>query len=170
MGQAMSHALSSILLGLRFFGEYRLPSETPAAMKGLLRTRRRRYLVRERILNMVMGVVMMISSLALLFKAARKIQYWNMWYLDHVGLDQDCVNASIFLAWYGCGVYFVHSVVRGYAGYVLQRAVVWNSFIASVVSLLFLFVIGVAAIFQGTRLIYTHSYDIEERLRNDARA
>merc|ERR1712032_1318289 len=68
----------------------------------------------------------------------------------------------------------------------------WNGFAASVVSLLFLFVIAVAVTFeeerswkaepiaaivlatvtigQGTRLIYYHSFDIEERLRTDARA
>jgi len=190
--QAMSHALSSTLLGLRFFGEYRLPSETPAGMKGLLRTRRRRYLVREQILNTIMGVVMLLSSAALLFKAVRKIKYWNTWYLDHVGLDQDCVDASIFLAWYGCCLYFCHSVVRGYCGYVLQRSVVWNGFIASLVSVLFLLVIGIAVTFeeerawkaepiaaiilsavtiiQGARLIHSHRFDIEERLQNDARA
>jgi len=161
-------------------------------MKGLLRKRRRKYLVREQILNKLMGVVMLISSTALLCKAVQKMKYWKTWYLDHVGLDEDCVDASIFLAWYGSAVYFVHSVIRGYCGYVLQRAVVWNSFIASLVSLIFLLVIAVAVTFeeerswkaesiaaiilsavtiiQGVRLIVSHCFDVDQRLQNDARA
>jgi len=190
--QAISHALSSVLLALRFFGEFRLPTQAPAGVKGLLRKRRRRYLVREKYLNTLMGVVMLMSSAALIFKAIRKIKYWNTWYLDHVGLDEDVVTASTFLACYGCALYTIHAVFRGYCGYVMKRAVVWNGFITSVVSLLFLLVIAVAVSFEhehawkaepiaaiilsvvttshGGHLIYSHCFDVDERLINDPRA
>lgn len=189
--QAFSHALSSLLLALRFWDEYRQPADAPAGpADGILRLRRRSYLVREKGMSFAMGIVMMISSLALLIKAARKIMFWDKWYNDHIGMDHDAEFATIFLAWYGVAIYSGQAILRFVIGRALKRAVVRYSVSASLVSLLYLFVIGVAAVMEdewswkaepiaavvlacvtvgeGTRLIYTHRGDIDRRLDLDA--
>merc|ERR1712232_425215 len=67
--QAFSHALSSILLTLRFYDEYQQPEDAPAGPEeGLLRQRRRVYLVREKLFSFLMGFVMLFSSVALIIK------------------------------------------------------------------------------------------------------
>merc|ERR1712224_426326 len=47
--QSFSHALSSLLLAIRFFSEWRLPQDAPGIgiERGLLKQKRREYLVRE---------------------------------------------------------------------------------------------------------------------------
>merc|ERR1712232_191309 len=79
--QASSHALASLLLAIRFVSENKvLEGSQEGSSQGQLRKRRKKYLVREQGLNMAMAVVMLISSAALLFKAFRKLKFWNKWY------------------------------------------------------------------------------------------
>jgi len=170
-----------------------MPEDAPAGPEeGLLKQRRRLYLQREKCMSFFMGIVMLISSVALLVKACRKMIYWDQWYLDHVDLDKDAVFATIFLAWYGVVVYTLQALLRGAVGQVLQRKVVKYSVVASLVSLLYLFVIGAGAMFQeewswkaepiaaivlacctvaeGFRLIYTHYGDVDLKLELDPMA
>eukprot|EP00401_Gymnodinium_catenatum_P009893 CAMPEP_0117550214 /NCGR_PEP_ID=MMETSP0784-20121206/48565_1 /TAXON_ID=39447 /ORGANISM="" /LENGTH=286 /DNA_ID=CAMNT_0005347225 /DNA_START=142 /DNA_END=1002 /DNA_ORIENTATION=- len=191
--QALSHGLSSCLLAVRFFDEWRQPEDAPAGpQEGLLTSRRRLHLQREKCLSFFMGFVMLVSSMALIIKALRKWMFWDRWYMDHIGMDKDAVFATIFLAWYGVVVYTFQAILRGAAGVVLKRRVVKYSVVASMVSLSYLFVLGVAATFEeewswkaepiaaivlaaatiaeGTRLIYTHLGDVDLRLELDSLA
>merc|ERR1719436_1134414 len=99
-------------------------------------------------LSFLMGFVMLVSSFALLLKAFRKWMYWDQWYADHVDMDHDAEFATSFLAWYGFVVYLGQAATRAWVASVLQRNVVWFSFGCSLVSLVYLFVIGAAALFE----------------------
>mmetsp|Transcript_20568 Transcript_20568/g.34089 ORF Transcript_20568/g.34089 Transcript_20568/m.34089 type:complete len:288 (-) Transcript_20568:111-974(-) len=191
--QAFSHLISSALLTLRFASEYRTPKDAPAGYeRGLLTQRRREFLVREQTMSVIMGIVMLISSAALLFKAFRKIKFWNRWYYDHYNMDQDVANATRFLAWYGVVVYSGQALVRLVVGMKLRRVAVWHAFVASCVSLVFLLVLAVAAtemkewswkaepiaaillsfvtLAEGIRIIYFHFDDVDMRLQTDNKA
>lgn len=192
--QAFSHMVSSLVLAWRFIGEYRLPQDAPGigVERGLLRKSRRDSLVREQGLGVTMGIVMLLSSVALLFKAFRKIRFWDKWYLDHLDMDQDVVEATVFLTWYGFVVYSGQAFVRFIAARMLRRDIIWNAFVASCISLLYMLVLAVAAteekewswkaepiaamvlsgvtLGEGIRIIYNHFDDVDTRLDNDPRA
>merc|ERR1711948_37708 len=102
--------ISSLLLSLRFVGEYSLPSES--SEQGLLRRQRRKFLVREQILSEGMGIVMLLSAAGLVFKAFRKIRFWDKWYEDHRNMDEEAEWAAEFLAWYGFAVYALQVLFR----------------------------------------------------------
>eukprot|EP00418_Pyrodinium_bahamense_P050310 CAMPEP_0179186910 /NCGR_PEP_ID=MMETSP0796-20121207/92721_1 /TAXON_ID=73915 /ORGANISM="Pyrodinium bahamense, Strain pbaha01" /LENGTH=285 /DNA_ID=CAMNT_0020890931 /DNA_START=22 /DNA_END=880 /DNA_ORIENTATION=+ len=177
--QGVSHFISSVLLAVRFNGN-------------ALRQHRRVHLVREQILSECMGVVMLISAAALLFKAFRKIKFWDKWYLDHRDMDSEAEWATEFLAWYGFSMYVMQAVFRFIAARKLRRSILWHGFVASVVSLVFLFVLGFAAsyekewswkaepiaaialsfvtLFEGVRIIILHLDDMDTRLKFDPRA
>jgi len=188
--QALSHGLSSALLALRFWDEYMQPPEASEELDhGLLREKRRSYLIREKVMSFAMGVVMM-GSMALLVKALRKMFYWDVWYKDHINMDHDAEFATVFLAWYGVVVYGGQAFLRWAVGTVLKRAVVRYSITASLVSLLYLFVIAMAAMMEdewswkaeplfamilacvtvaeGGRLIYTHRGSVDLKLDLDS--
>jgi len=188
--QAISHFISSLLLALRFKGELSLTES--GGMQGLLRKQRRTFLVREQILSESMGIVMLISATALLFKALRKIKFWDQWYLDHQDMDKEAEWATEFLAWYGFAVYTLQAIFRFLGARKLQRSILWHGFVASVVSLVFLFVLGFAASYEkewswkaepiaaialslvtlveGIRIIILHLDDMDDRLRFDPKA
>jgi len=190
--QTSSHWLSSLMLMLRFWGEHALPHSDDENSMRLLRGSRRRFLVREQIASIVMGLVLLISSAGLLFKAFRKIKFWTKWYEDHGRMDAEAQWALEFLAWYGFSVYFLQAVFRLVAARKLRRQILWHCFVASVISLLFLFVLGFAASYQrewswkaepiaaivlafvtlaeGTRIVIMHLDDMDTRLRYDSRA
>lgn len=192
--QAFSHALSSLLLAIRFFSEWKLPQDAPGIglEKGLLRQKRREHLVREQTMSVIMGIVLLISSVGLLFKAFRKIRYWDKWYVDHAKMDEDVQDTTVFLAWYGAVVYVGQALVRFLVARVLRRHVIWHAFAASCVSMLFLLVLAVAAmeekewswkaepiaaivlafvtLAEGIRIIYNHFDDVDDTLDYDPRA
>jgi hypothetical protein len=147
--QALSHALSSLLLALRYGDERQQPEEAPAGPEdGLLRSRRRTYLVREKLVSFCMGFVMLISSGALFLKAVRKCLYWNVWYLDHAKMDGDVKWASSFLMHYGIIVYGAQSALRGRASAILPNPCVGHSFITSFVTLSFFCIMGFTSKFE----------------------
>jgi len=192
--QAFSHLLSSVLLALRFSLEYRLPEDAPGigVERGLLREKRRVVLMREQTMSVLMGIWMLISSVGLLLKAFRKIRFWDVWYRDHLNMDQDVVEAMIFLSWYGVVVYSGQAFVRYVAHRKLKRDGIWHAWVASLVSLLFLLVLAVAAteekewswkaepiaaitlsfitLAEGIRLIYNNFDDVDMRLDHNPRA
>lgn len=191
--QALSHMMSSILLAHRFLDEWRLPEDAPAGpQEGLLKMKRRGYLRREKCMSFFMGIAMMVSSVGLVVKAARKWMYWDVWFNDHVSVDKDAKFATIFLAWYGLVVYSMHALLRGTVAPVLKRQVVTDSCCHSIVSLCYLLILGlgasfeeewswkaepivaiglsVATIAEGTRQIYTHFGDVDLKLEADSMA
>jgi len=190
--QTISHWLSSWMLMLRFWGEHSLPQLDDDNSQRLLRGSRRKFLIREQIGSTIMGLVLLISSAALLFKAFRKIKFWTRWYEDHARMDAEAQWVLEFLAWYGFSVYFLQAIFRFVAARKLRRQILWHCFVASVVSLLFLFVLGFAASYQrewswkaepvaaivlafvtlaeGTRIVIMHLDDMDTRLRYDSRA
>jgi len=189
--QAISHLLSSLLLVFRFFGERAL---SPDEGSTLLRQKRRRFLIREQGLSIAMGIALLISAAALLFKGFRKIKFWNQWYkdLDRVNMDYEAQWATEFLAWYGFSFYVIQAVARFVIARKLRRSIVWHAFVTSVISLIFLFVMGLSAsyqkewswkaepiaaimlsfvnLFEGVRIVILHLDDMDTRLRFDSRA
>lgn len=134
-----------------------------------------------------MGIVMLISSAALVFKAFQKLSQWDKWYLDHRDMDKEAEWATEFLAWYGFAIYLLQAGFRYLAARRLRRSIMWHGFVASVVSLLFLLVMGIAAsyekewswkaepiaaivltflaVFEGVRIIIMHLDDVDIRLK-----
>lgn len=193
--QSISHFLSSTMLLLRFCGERSFnmtQTNEEASSAGFLRKSRRRFLVREQIAAMVMGLVMLLSSAGLLFKAFRKIKFWRVWYDDHDDMDKETQWITEFLAWNGFSLYFLQAIFRLIAARKIRRSFVWNTFVASVVSLLFLFLLGFAASYEkewswkaepiaaialsfvnlaeGLRIVVMHLDDMDTRLRYDPKA
>eukprot|EP00434_Breviolum_minutum_P002715 symbB.v1.2.002391.t1/scaffold125.1/size314497/7 len=89
--QSLSHLLSSILLTLRLVGELRVPRD---AEETLLRSERKRLLLREQLVNVLTGLSLLIAAAALVFKAARKIRFWDKWYTDHLYMDKEAQRAT----------------------------------------------------------------------------
>jgi len=191
--QSFSHLISSLLLLLRFLHEYIVMRASSSDLEqGLLKETRRKHLVREQGFNITMGIVMLISSIALLFKAFRKFRFWTVWYLDHVGMDEEVEWATEFLSWYGFIFYGVQAIFRVVVAKRLARSVIWHAFVASIVSLLFFFVLAVAATYEkewswkaepiaaialsfvtlveGVRFTVLNIEDVDERLQRDSRA
>jgi len=192
--QGISHILSSLLLGFRFVGELAVTQDedNDDDTHGLLRKRRRKFLVREQMLCEMMGIVMLLSSCGLLFKAFRKIRFWDEWYKDHINMDAEVEWVTEFLAWYGFAVYLIQTVFRFCAGRRLRRSIIWHAFVASLVSVLFLLVLGIAASYEkewswkaepiaaiglsfvtlaeGVRIVISYLDDMDDRLREDPRA
>eukprot|EP00930_Biecheleria_cincta_P098445 TRINITY_DN90101_c0_g1_i1.p1 TRINITY_DN90101_c0_g1~~TRINITY_DN90101_c0_g1_i1.p1 ORF type:complete len:292 (-),score=53.60 TRINITY_DN90101_c0_g1_i1:69-944(-) len=187
--QAISHLLSSILLVIRFCGELGVPSDSE---EGLLRQKRRQLLGREQALSITMGLVLLVSSASIVFKAFRKIKFWDEWYKDHHHMDEEAQWAEEFLAWYGSAFYFAQAVARYCFGRRLRQSLVWHAFWCSVVSLCFLFVMGFAASYEkewswkaepicaiglalvnlveGVRITICYLDDIDTRMRFDSMA
>jgi len=194
--QCISHWISSLTLTMRFLSEGRMSdtsTNTAAeAAEQLLRTTRRNQLLREQALSVTMGCVMLISAAGLLFKAARKFRFWDKWYLDHTGFDTEAQFVTEFLAWYGFSLYVLTALLRFACARKLRRQLIWHGFVASVISLLFLLVLGVAASYEkewswkaepiaamvlcvislveGVRIIILHIDDMDTRMRYDPRA
>jgi len=191
--QAVSHLLSSAMLTFRFMGEARAGLHTDeASATRLLRKERRRFLLREQIVGTTMGLVMLLSSAGLLFKAFRKIKFWKVWYKDADAMDAEAQTILEALAWYGFAIYLVQAIFRFVMARRMRRTILWHAFVASVVSLLFLFSMGFAASYQkewswkaepicaillcfitlaeGVRIVIMHLEDMDNRLRNDPRA
>merc|ERR1712217_11652 len=150
--QAVSHFTSSMALVLRFMGEFLPQREVDfgdqVSEACLLRERRRRDLQREQGMSIFMGLSMLIASAALLFKAFRKIRFWDKWYLDHADLDREIENITGMIAWWGFGLYGLEAVLRFVVARRLRRSIVWHAFVLSLVALLFLLVLGVAASYE----------------------
>lgn len=194
--QAISHLTSSAALVLRFMGEFLPQREVEfgdqVSEACLLRERRRRDLKREQGMSIFMGISMLLGSAALLFKAFRKIRFWDKWYLDHADLDREIENITGLLAWWGFAMYGLEAALRFVVARKLRRSIIWHAFVVSVVALLFLLVLGIAAsyekewswkaepiaaivlvfiqLFEGVRMIYLHLDDVDDRLKNDTRA
>jgi len=148
--QAVSHLASSLVMVMRFMWEI-LPAreDTTGVSDGcLLREQRRRDLHREQAFAITMGLAMMVSCTGLLFKAFRKIRFWDVWYLDHAAQDEEIIRVSELMAWWGFAGYFVQALLRFLGARRLRRSIVWHAFAVSVVSLIFFFVIGLAASYQ----------------------
>lgn len=189
--QASSHWISSLLLLFRLVGELKTEHVR------LLDTRRTQ-LKREQALSISMAFVMLISSVALLFKAFRKIKFWTQWYEDiqyRLAMDQEVLEITEWLAWTGFALYFAQAIIRGTAAFKTGKqggGLLSHGCVASVISLLFLFVLGFAAsyerewswkaepiaaiclvfvtLFEGVRIIYNYIDDMDGRLRYDPHA
>lgn len=186
--QGISHWLSSLLLILRFAGELK---QTASADQGLIRRNRRKQLHREQALSITMAIVMLISSCALLFKAFRKLKFWDKWYLDHRDYDKEAEEATEWLAWTGFAIYILQAIFRIVCACKLSIGMVSHACVASVVSLVFLGVLGFAAsyekewswkaepiaaiglvfvtLIEGIRIIFNYLDDMDTRLKYDPR-
>lgn len=149
--QCSSHWISSILLIFRFRWTMRNRGDVAHEEEGLsgsLLGRRRRDIGREQGLGVTMGLLMVCSSGVLIFKGAQKMKFWDKWYDDHSAMDAEAQAASEWLAWWGFGVYVFAAVLRYLVWQRLRIRLVYNAFCCSVVSLLFLFVLGIAATYE----------------------
>jgi len=195
--QAASHWASSLALISRFMGDL-LPARDPSFDGGevsdevLLLARRRRDLAREQAIGITIGILMLVSSAACLFKAMRKLLLWDKWYLDHRDQDEELEHVTDLLAWWGFSIYALQGTLRFVAARRLRRTTVWHCFGVSVVSMLFLLILGFAASHEyewtwkaepiaamvlvavsfvdGVRVIFNHFADVDTVLKFNARA
>lgn len=187
--QAISHLLSSVLLVVRFCGELGVPND---AEEGFLREKRRQLLGKEQALSISMGLVLLVSSASIVFKAFRKLKFWDVWYKDHHHMDEEAKWAEEVLAWYGFAFFLLQAVARYFFGRKLRRSLIWHTFWCSVVSLCFLFVMGFEAshekewswkaepicaillavgnLVEGVRITICYLDDMDTRMRFDPKA
>ncbi len=87
--QSVAHGLSSVCCLTRFWkesrwGKYgardgRKGDEDDEEEEATLLMERKVDLSREQILSVAIGMIMLLSSVALMFKAGRKFRFWNKW-------------------------------------------------------------------------------------------
>mmetsp|Transcript_14453 Transcript_14453/g.36534 ORF Transcript_14453/g.36534 Transcript_14453/m.36534 type:complete len:302 (-) Transcript_14453:442-1347(-) len=148
--QALSHLCSSFVLVLRFMGDLLPPREDASTVTDddLLHERRRRDLRREQGFAISMAIAMMISCAALLFKAFRKLKFWDLWFLDHTEQDMEIEKVTDLLAWCGFGGYVVQLGLRVLVARRLRKSIIWHASAVSAVSLIFFCVLAVAASYE----------------------
>merc|ERR1712167_177284 len=105
-------------------------------------------LVREQVMSVTMGLVMFISSGALVFKAARKIKFWDKWYEDHNAMDTEVGQITEALAWNSGFIFLLLAILRFYGARRLRVRLVWHAFGVSVASALFLLVLAFGASYE----------------------
>jgi len=195
--QALSHMFSSLVLVTRLMGDL-LPARgddgtANAVSDGfLLRVQRRRDLRREQAIAVTMALTMLLSCVGLLFKAFRKLQMWDRWYMDHVKQDSEIEQVTDIMAWWGFAVFLIQAVLRMWAGCTLRRTIIWHTFVISLVNLVFFFVLGLAASYErewswkaepvcamclvvvmlceGIRMVIMHLGDVDTILQMESRA
>jgi hypothetical protein len=189
--QFVSHWLSSLLLLLRLVIE--IKSQASHVDQGLLLNRRRRTLYREQALSVGLGLGMMVSSCVILFKAFRKLRFWNKWYqdMDRHRMDKEAEVVSEWLAWTGFGFYVLHAALRCVATSKIRIQLLSHTGAVSIISLLYLFVLGMAAVnekewswkaepiaalvlvvvslVEGIRIVFYYLDDMDTRLKQDDR-
>jgi len=190
--QALSHELASILLLARLVQELMFYRGKQSHRMLVLREHRRKSLMREQLFSVLMGIGMLISSVALLFKAFRKLRFWDQWEKDHQNMDKEVAEVTDWLAWVGFVIYSLQAVFRFFAGRQLRQALVWHCFVASMVSLTYLLVLAIAALeerewswkaepiaaiglaflvlAEGIRIVFYYFDDMDTRLYFEARA
>jgi len=190
--QALSHELASVLLLARLVQELMFYRGDQAHELLVLREHRLKSLKREQLFSVLMGIGMLISSVALLFKAFRKLRFWDKWELDHQDMDKEVATMTDWLAWWGFGIYTLQAVFRFFAGRQLRQALVWHCFVSSMVSLTYLFILAIAALeekewswkaepiaaialafvtlAEGIRIVYYYFDDMDTRLQYEPRA
>lgn len=190
--QALSHWFSSALLAQRLYTELR--SRSTHVDQGLLRQRRRDVLYREQGLSVAMGLTMLISSCVILYKAFLKLKQWETWYLesDRRRMDQETERISEWLVWVGFAIYLVQALLRCCGWALVRLALVSHVAVVTIVSLLYLLVLGVAAaeekewswkaepiaaivlvgmtLVEGIRIVYNYLDDMDSRVRRNDRA
>eukprot|EP00931_Biecheleriopsis_adriatica_P048527 TRINITY_DN28035_c0_g1_i1.p1 TRINITY_DN28035_c0_g1~~TRINITY_DN28035_c0_g1_i1.p1 ORF type:complete len:320 (+),score=71.25 TRINITY_DN28035_c0_g1_i1:75-1034(+) len=192
--QSLSHLASSLALLMRLMGDL-LPQMEPSTCNQdveealLLRARRRRDLVREQAIGITMGVIILLGSAGFIFKAFRKLEFWDMWHLDHQEQDEELERVTDILAWWGFGTYALEAVLRLWCARRLRRSTVWHSFFVSLISMLFLLVLGFAAsyergwswkaepiaamalvvisLIEGVRILVHHLGDVDSTLQHE---
>ncbi|CAD7934195.1 unnamed protein product [Amoebophrya sp. A120] len=167
--------------------------EDADAEDATLLTERRKDLFREQILSIAIGCTMLLSSVALLFKAARKYKFWDKWYEDHQQADETITIVCEVLAWKAGALYFLHAGLRFLArqdtiGHKFTNHIFWVSAVSSI----YCFVLGVSASYQkewswkaepiaatvlalgcileGIRICYVYADDVDDLLRKHSRA
>lgn len=189
--QAVSHWLSSLLLVCRSVAELCTRRKGDNTEYSLIE-KRRSQLKLEQGISITMGLVMLISACSLLFKAFRKLRFWNRWYRDHVDMDDEAQAVSEWLAWSGFSIYFLQAILRCVVACKLKIPVFTHACVASFVSFIFLLALGLAAsyekewswkaepiaacvlsvamVVEGVRVVITYLDDMDMRLQYDARA
>lgn len=149
--QGISHLSSSLVLMFRFVPEL-LPSkgreQDSTNEDALMLKQRRRDLRREQVFAVSMGMAMLVSCVALLFKAIRKLSHWDRWHSDHSHFDELIQEVSAILAWLGLGCYSVQALMRGACARRVRISIVRRSCSISVVSLFFFLLHGLSVSFQ----------------------
>jgi len=194
--QALSHLLSSLLLLFRLFGDLQPerqkeadPTKSEVSEECLLQERRRRDVSRERGGSIAMGILMWVCSTVLLATSVRKYILWDEWHRGHKLADAEVAAVTIVLAWSGFVIYTLQAAVRFAGARKLGSRTIWNGVIISLVSLIFLMVLAIAAsfehdslwqaepaaasalaiflFFEGARVLYWHKDEVSFQLLQD---
>mmetsp|Transcript_71592 Transcript_71592/g.186221 ORF Transcript_71592/g.186221 Transcript_71592/m.186221 type:complete len:309 (-) Transcript_71592:263-1189(-) len=189
--QGVSHMMCSFVLAMRFMGELLPPREDQngASDAEILKEQRRRDLRREQAFSLIVASAMLVSCCAMLFKAFRKMKFWDSWYLDHDDMDHEIENVTSVLAWWGFGGYVIQAITRFLGARIMKRSILWHSFSVSVVSLIYFFVFGLAASYdkewtwkadpiaaimlvfvmlcESIRMVISHLHDVDTHMRHN---
>merc|ERR1712183_339606 len=95
-----------------------------------------------------MGLMLMISSCAIIYKAFLKLKRWETWYTykDQDRMNKEAEHVSQWLAWTGFAMYSVQAVVRCMGARKVQCTTLSHASVVSVICLVYLLVLGVAAV------------------------
>lgn len=182
--QAFAHLMSSVLLIQRFC----VPS---VGDKNITLRVRRKNMVTEQKFGMMIGVVLLLSCIALLVKAARKFRFWDQWHADHTAEDTNVEIMTEVLAWTAGGWFLLQFCAR----YWIQRKIRFNllahAWPVSAVGFLFCLCMALAASYEkegtwkadavcasvlalvtgleGFRTIYHYFDDVDEVLTREKR-
>lgn len=195
--QAVSHWISSLLLTLKFFAELKSVKEAKAGAcdtQSMLIQRRRKQLFREQGFSIFMACTLLMSAVALLFKAFRKLRFWNSWYEQslRMAMETEIMEVTRWLAWVGFCIYVIQAIFRVVAARRLKNCLVTHGCVASFVSLTYLLVLAVAAsyekewtwkaeaiaaialvivmLIEGVRIVFYYIDDMDARLVDNTRA
>lgn len=151
--QAVSHWFSSLLLTLKFSNELGAIKEAQAGARdthSMLLQRRRKQLFREQGISIFMACTLLMSAVALLFKAFRKLRFWKVWYANTLRstMEEEMQAVTRWLAWTGFAIYVVQAVFRFLAARKLKNCLVTHGCVASIVSLVYLMVLAIAASYE----------------------
>lgn len=167
--QAVAHLISSVITILRYWkesrwGRYGSKDGRPDNEnqnddeEASLLTERKRDFTREQKLSIAIGVILLLTSAVLMFKAARKFKFWEQWHKDSQATratsDQVIMKVCEVLAWKSGGMYALQAAIRYFArldtdghlegGNKFTNHIFWVSFS----SCLFCFVLGLSASYQ----------------------
>lgn len=183
--QGLSHFLTSVLLLCRFRKESFLGKKNT---RYSTLVHRRHDLKREQKYFMVIGIILLLTCVGLLVKAARKFRFWDQWQQDHSIADEKIARMTGEVAWTVGIWYFMMFIHRFYLRRHLNQRILHHAYFVSFVGFVFGIVMAVAASFltegtwkadaicaavlavlvfvDGFYTIYHHLDDVDELLKS----
>eukprot|EP00397_Hematodinium_sp_SG-2012_P031114 GEMP01032998.1.p1 GENE.GEMP01032998.1~~GEMP01032998.1.p1 ORF type:complete len:281 (+),score=46.33 GEMP01032998.1:64-906(+) len=143
--QGITHVLSSVLIIRRFWKESRF-GKRDSSMSTLIT--RHSDMHREQKYGIMIGIILLLSCVGLLVKAARKFRFWDEWAADHSDADTAISTMTEILAWTAGAWYLLQTVFRVYAQYRLDINLLNHAWPVSAVGFVFCLCMALAASYE----------------------